>query len=36
MQIESNQIKFIYTPHISKTIQGCFNSAKNKKKKKKK
>ena len=21
--IKSNQIKFIYTPHISKTIQGC-------------
>ena len=28
-QIKSNQTKFIYTPHISKTIQGCLQCKKN-------
>ena len=32
--IKSNQIKFIYTPHISKTIQGCLQCENNKKNKK--
>ena len=32
MDMKSNQIKFIYTPHISKTIQGCLQCENNTKK----